>query len=76
VLSMRPADPSPNVRDEFCPPGLPGRASDEQSCWKAAGIKPIKIARKLWVKTRLSRPTLADPTGNSKPHDAESSPPA
>jgi hypothetical protein len=52
------------------------RASDERGWWKAAGINPIKIARKLWVETRLSRPVLADPSGDSKSHGAESRPPA
>jgi hypothetical protein len=30
------------------------RASDETVWWKAAGIDPIKIARKLWRHTRVS----------------------
>jgi hypothetical protein len=51
------------------------RSSDERAWWKAAGIDPVKIARKLWVDTRLSRPTVADPPGKSKSHGAESSPP-
>jgi hypothetical protein len=36
------------------------RSGDEAAWWRAAGIDPIKIARKLWVETRLSRPTLSD----------------
>ena len=29
------------------------RASDERAWWQAAGIDPIKIARKLWKHTRV-----------------------
>jgi hypothetical protein len=29
------------------------RARDEQAWWQAAGIDPIKIARKLWKDTRI-----------------------
>jgi hypothetical protein len=29
------------------------RAGDEQAWWKATGIDPIKIARKLWKQTRI-----------------------
>jgi hypothetical protein len=28
------------------------RAGDERAWWKAAGIDPIKVARKLWKETR------------------------
>jgi hypothetical protein len=52
------------------------RASDERAWWKTAGINPIKIARKLWAETRLSRPTLADVPAKAKSEDAESKPPA
>jgi hypothetical protein len=31
------------------------RASDERSWWKAAGIDPLKIARKLWKDTRANK---------------------
>jgi len=30
------------------------RSGDERSWWKAAGIDPIKIARKLWKHTRIN----------------------
>jgi hypothetical protein len=30
------------------------RASDERAWWKAAGIDPIKIARRLWKHTRVN----------------------
>jgi hypothetical protein len=32
------------------------RASDEQAWWKAAGIDPVKVARRLWRQTRLDHP--------------------
>jgi hypothetical protein len=39
------------------------RASDERAWWKAAGIDPLKIARKLWEDTRANmgrdRPNLS-----------------
>jgi hypothetical protein len=30
------------------------RAGDERAWWKAAGIDPIKIARRLWKQTRVN----------------------
>jgi hypothetical protein len=39
------------------------RAGDERAWWKAAGIDPLKIARKLWTDTRANmgqdRPNLS-----------------
>jgi ERF superfamily len=32
------------------------RAGDERAWWQAAGIDPVKIARKLWRQTRLHDP--------------------
>jgi hypothetical protein len=32
------------------------RAGDEQAWWKAAGINPIEVARRLWRQTRLDDP--------------------
>jgi hypothetical protein len=32
------------------------RAGDEQAWWKAAGIDPVKVARRLWRQTRLHDP--------------------
>jgi hypothetical protein len=29
------------------------RAGSEQAWWKAAGIDPLKVARKFWRETRL-----------------------
>ena len=34
------------------------RASDEHAWWKAAGIDPIKIARRLWKQTRVKEGRL------------------
>jgi hypothetical protein len=42
------------------------RAGDERAWWKAAGIDPLKIARKLWKDTRANqgqdRPNLSSQT--------------
>jgi len=35
------------------------RSGDERAWWKQAGIDPIKVARKLWRKTRAADGTLA-----------------
>lgn len=32
------------------------RAGDEQAWWTAAGIDPVKVARRLWRQTRLNHP--------------------
>jgi hypothetical protein len=29
------------------------RAGDERAWWQAAGIEPVKVARKLWKHTRV-----------------------
>jgi len=29
------------------------RVGDERAWWKAVGIDPVKIARKLWKQTRI-----------------------
>jgi hypothetical protein len=57
------------------------RAGDERAWWKAAGIDPLKIARKLWKDTRASegqdRPNLSlqaartDPPSNSDDVDSK-----
>jgi hypothetical protein len=39
------------------------RASDELAWWKAAGIDPVKVARKLWRQTRLNDRQDHDPSG-------------
>jgi hypothetical protein len=50
------------VSDEFAVPLCRShhravhRASNEQAWWKAAEIDPVKVARQLWVQTRLNRP--------------------
>jgi hypothetical protein len=30
------------------------RAGDERAWWKAAGIDPMKVARKFWKETRVN----------------------
>jgi hypothetical protein len=50
------------VSDEFAVPLCRShhravhRAGDEQAWWKAAGIDPVKVARRLWRRTRLNDP--------------------
>jgi hypothetical protein len=39
------------------------RAYDEQAWWQAAGIDPIKVARKLWKDTRINEGRI-EPEGN------------
>ena len=51
------------------------RARDERAWWQAAGIDPIKVARKLWKDTRIDegrietegRPQAAAPDPSSQP---------
>jgi hypothetical protein len=51
------------------------RARDERAWWKAAGIDPIKVARKLWKDTRIDEgriepdgtPQAATPDQSSEP---------
>jgi hypothetical protein len=50
------------VSDEFAVPLCRShhravhRAGNEQAWWKAAGIDPVKVARRLWQQTRLENP--------------------
>jgi hypothetical protein len=55
---MQPRALGRKVSDEFAVPLCRGhhraahRAGDELPWWKAAGIDPVKIARKLWKESR------------------------
>jgi ERF superfamily len=55
---MQPRALGRKVSDEFAVPLCRGhhraahRAGDEQPWWQAAGIDPVKIARKLWKQSR------------------------
>jgi hypothetical protein len=46
--------------DEFAVPlcrvhhSVVHRAGDERAWWQAAGIDPVKVARKLWKHTRVN----------------------
>jgi hypothetical protein len=40
------------------------RARDERAWWQAAGIDPIKVARKLWKDTRIDEGRI-EPEGLS-----------
>jgi ERF superfamily len=57
---MQPRALARKASDEFAVPlcrahqGAAHRASDERAWWKAAGIDPIKIARRLWKETRVN----------------------
>jgi hypothetical protein len=56
---MQPRALGRKASDEFAVPlcrvhhRAAHRASDERAWWKAAGIDPIKIARRLWKETRV-----------------------
>jgi hypothetical protein len=66
---MQPRALGRKASDEFAVPlcrihhRAAHRASDERAWWKAAGIDPLKIARKLWRDTRgnkgQERPSLS-----------------
>jgi hypothetical protein len=57
---MQPRAIGAKVSDEFAVPlcrthhGAVHRVGDERAWWKAARINPIKTARQLWSRTRLS----------------------
>jgi len=57
------------VSDEFVTPLCRShhrelhRAGDERAWWKQVGIDPVKVARKLWKKTRLNGRPRAAPVG-------------
>jgi len=72
---MQPRALGRKVSDEFVAPLCRThhrevhRIGDERAWWKQAGIDPIKVARKLWRKTRLNervatqRESAAEPAG-------------
>jgi hypothetical protein len=49
------------------------RAPDERAWWQATGIDPIKIARKLWKKTRIDEGRI-EPGGTSQAAAADRRP--
>jgi hypothetical protein len=51
------------------------RAGNEQVWWKAAGIDPLKIARKFWKQTRFNEGRIG-PTQSVEPADTGSISPA
>ncbi len=57
---MQPRALGRKASDEFTVPLCRGhhraahRAGDERAWWKAAGIDPIKVARRLWKETRVN----------------------
>jgi hypothetical protein len=53
------------------------RARDEQAWWRAAGIDPDQVARKLWKDTRIDEGQIApDPTAQAATSDRSSKPDA
>jgi ERF superfamily protein len=42
------------------------RAGDEGAWWKAAGVDPLKVARKLWKETRLDEGRIAQPADRDR----------
>jgi ERF superfamily len=59
---LQPRALARKVSDEFAVPLCRShhravhRAGDEQAWWRAAGIDPLKVARRLWRQTRLDNP--------------------
>jgi hypothetical protein len=54
------------------------RSGDERAWWKAAGIDPLKVARKLWKDTLVTKPYGAvgvEPPQTPKPYPVESKAP-
>ena len=64
---MQPRALGRKVSDEFAVPLCRGhhravhRAGDERAWWKAAGIDPVKVARKLWKQTHVNEGHLPGP---------------
>jgi len=53
------------------------RARDERAWWRAAGIDPDQVARKLWKDTRIDEGQIApDPTAQAATADRSSKPDA
>jgi ERF superfamily protein len=53
------------------------RARDERAWWRAAGIDPAQVARKLWKDTRIDEGQIApDPTAQAAAADRTSKPDA
>src|SRR5260370_16757418 len=51
------------------------RARDERAWWRAAGIDPDQVARKLWKDTRIDEGQIApDPTAQAATSDRTSKP--
>jgi hypothetical protein len=57
------------------------RSGDERAWWKATGIDPLKVARKLWKDTLVSKPlgpvgvAVHEPHNTPKPHAVDSEAP-
>src|SRR6266536_3578383 len=70
---------SRKVSDEFAVPLCRGhhravhRSRDERAWWKQSGIDPIKIARRLWKKTRGTGQRPSERAEFPRPHDLATS---
>jgi hypothetical protein len=79
---MQPRALGRKVSDEFAVPlcrvhhRAIHRASDEQPWWQAAGIDPIKVARKLWKESRENRGDLPVADAIPRPANENSKSPA
>jgi hypothetical protein len=77
---MQPRALGRKVSDEFAVPlcrthhRAAHRVKDEQAWWKATGIDPVEVARKLWKDSRVGKPY--EPVGAAVREQPQSVPPS
>ena len=77
---MQPRALGRKVSDEFAVPlcrthhRAAHEAKDEQAWWKATGIDPVEVARKLWKDSRVGKPY--EPVGAAVREQPQSVPPS
>jgi hypothetical protein len=77
---MQPRALGRKVSDEFAVPlcrthhRAAHHAKDEQAWWKATGIDPVEVARKLWKDSRVGKPY--EPVGPAVREEPQSAPPS
>jgi hypothetical protein len=77
---MQPRALGRKVSDEFAVPlcrthhRAAHQAKDEQAWWKATGIDPVEVARKLWKDSRVGKPY--EPVGAAMREQPQSAPPS
>jgi len=75
---MQPRALGRKVSDEFAVPlcrthhRAAHQAKDEQAWWKATGIDPVEVARKLWKDSRVGKPY--EPVGAAVREDPQPAP--